>query len=58
LADTVRLERTLGSLPSGDAGRELKRALLNALEDQAVTRRITLGPGFFDVRRRVLCGEL
>ena len=58
LADVDRLECTMRSLPSGDRGRELKRTLLNALEDQAVAQRITLGPAFFDVRRRVLCGEL
>ena len=58
LADVERLDRTLRSLPTGDCGRELKRSLLNALEDQAVARRITLGPAFFDIRRRVLTGEL
>ena len=58
LADVSRLERTIALLPSGEDGRELKRALLNALEDRALTRRVTLGPAFFDVRRRVLAGEL
>ena len=58
LGDAVQLERTLRSLPAGDSGRELKRALLNALEDQAVAHHVTLGAAFFDVRRRVLSGEL
>ena len=58
LADVTQLERTLASLPSGDSGRELKRALLNALEDQAVAQHITLGAAFFDLRRRVLAREL
>ena len=58
VADAARIERAVRSLPCGDAGRELKRALLNALEDQAVRYRLTLDAFFFDVRRRVLSGEL
>src|SRR5215207_1153518 len=36
LSDSVHLSSTLRTLPAGDAGRRLKRALLNALEDLAV----------------------
>jgi transcriptional regulator with XRE-family HTH domain len=55
-ADLV--ERTLRSMPNGDAGRELKRALLNDLEDLALQKRIPLTPVLFELRRRVLSGEL
>ncbi|MFL5615814.1 MAG: helix-turn-helix domain-containing protein [Gemmatimonadaceae bacterium] len=58
LATAEYAERTLRTLPNGEAGRELKRNLLNALEDQAVTRDIPLPAGFFDLRRRVLAHEL
>jgi transcriptional regulator with XRE-family HTH domain len=51
-------ERTLRTLPNGDDGRELKRTLLNALEDQAFRRGITLTAEFFELRRRVLAGQL
>jgi hypothetical protein len=58
LTNVVRLEQTLRLLPMGASGRELKRTLLNALEDEAIARNFVLGPAFFDVRRRVLAGEL
>ena len=58
LTDMDRIERTLRTMPNGDEGRSLKRALLNALEDLALDRRIVLAPEFFDLRRRVLSGEL
>jgi len=58
VADAAHVERAVRSLPCGDAGRELKRALLNALEDQAVRYGLTLDTFFFNVRRRVLSGEL
>lgn len=51
-------ERTLRTLPNGDVGRELKRMILTALEDVALERRITLPAEFFELRRRVLSGEL
>jgi|SRR5690242_917749 len=51
-------ERTLRTLPNGDVGRELKRMILTALEDVALERRITLPAEFFELRRRVLNGEL
>jgi len=51
-------ERTLRTLPNGDVGRELKRMILTALEDVALERRIALPAEFFELRRRVLSGEL
>ncbi len=52
------LIRTLASMPTGALGVRLKRQLLNAVEDLALERSISLGSAFFDVRRRVLAGEL
>jgi hypothetical protein len=49
---------TLATLPSGDEGRRLKRALLNALEDLAVEASRALPADYSDIRRRVLAGEL
>ena len=51
-------ERTLRTLPNGDVGRELKRMILTALEDVALERRLALPAEFFELRRRVLSGEL
>jgi transcriptional regulator with XRE-family HTH domain len=58
LAAPALAERTLRTLPNGEAGRELKRALLTALEDLAIQSHIALPAEFFDLRRRVLAGEL
>jgi transcriptional regulator with XRE-family HTH domain len=58
LADSRHLTATLRSLPEGDAGRRLKRALLNALEDLAVDAAQSLPSDFSEIRRRVLAGEL
>ena len=58
LSDSAHLSATLRTLPSGDAGRRLKRALLNALEDLAVEAAQPLPPDFSEIRRRVLAGEL
>jgi len=58
LGDSARLTATLRTLPEGDAGRRLKRALLNALEDLAVDSASPLPADFPDIRRRVLAGEL
>ncbi|HKP16594.1 MAG TPA: helix-turn-helix transcriptional regulator [Gemmatimonadaceae bacterium] len=58
LADSAHLTATLQSLPQGDAGRRLKRALLNALEDLAVDTASPLPSDFSEIRRRVLAGEL
>lgn len=58
LADSRHLAASLRSLPEGDAGRRLKRALLNALEDLAVDSAQALPADFSEIRRRVLAGEL
>lgn len=62
LAEFVRspelLERTLGTMPGGEEGRALKRAFLDAIEDVAASRALTLPPELFSVRRRVVNGEL
>ena len=52
------VEATLRTLPNGDEGRELKRDLLNRLEDLALERHVVLPAAIFDLRRRVLAGEL
>jgi transcriptional regulator with XRE-family HTH domain len=58
LRDPARLTATLRTLPQGDAGRRLKRALLNAVEDLAVEASQPLSAEFSEIRRRVLAGEL
>ena len=58
LSDSSHLAATLRTLPAGDAGRRLKRSLLNALEDLAVEAAQALPPDFSEIRRRVLAGEL
>lgn len=58
LAAPECVERTLRTLPNGSAGCELKRTLLNALEEQALRREITLPPAVFELRRKVVAGEL
>ena len=58
LSDPERLIATLRTLPAGDAGRRLKRAVLNAVEDLAVDASQPLAVEFSEIRRRVLAGEL
>jgi transcriptional regulator with XRE-family HTH domain len=58
LADPAHLGSTLRSLPAGDAGRRLKRALLNIVEDLAVEAAQPLPLDYSEIRRRVLAGEL
>ena len=58
LADPARLADTLRTLPGGDAGRRLKRALLNAVEDLAMETGRALPTDYSETRRRVLAGEL
>jgi transcriptional regulator with XRE-family HTH domain len=58
LDDPSAVVRTLSSLPAGDAGRLLKRDLLNSIEERAIKHGHILGPQFFELRRRVLAGEL
>ncbi len=57
-SDTQYLATTLRTLPSGDCGRRLKRALLNALEDLAVEGTCALPADYPEIHRRVLAGEL
>lgn len=57
LEDARHLAITLRSLPDGDAGRRIKRALLNSLEDLAAETGRTLPPDFSETRRGVLAGE-
>jgi transcriptional regulator with XRE-family HTH domain len=58
LADATHLAATLRTLPTGDGGRRLKRALLNAVEDLAVESGKALPLDYSEIRRRVLAGEL
>jgi transcriptional regulator with XRE-family HTH domain len=58
LGDASAVARTLETIPGGAEGRRVKRRLLDALEDEAIARGIELDPAFFDLRRRVLAGEL
>ena len=58
LTDPQHLAATLRTLPSGDAGRRLKRALLNVLEDLAVETGRSLPVDYSEIHRRVLAGEL
>ena len=58
LDNSTLLVRTLRTLPSGDDGLALKRALLNALEERARTARLQIPAWFFRVRASVLDGTL
>jgi transcriptional regulator with XRE-family HTH domain len=58
LTDPAHLIATLRTLPAGDEGRRLKRALLNAVEDLALEASHPLPSDYSDIRHRVLAGEL
>lgn len=58
LANTSAIVQTLETLPGEEGGRSLKRALLNAIEELAIARAHPLGSAFFELRRRVVAGEL
>ena len=58
LADASAVAQSLASIPGGADGRRVKRRLLDALEDEAIARGMRLDSAFFDLRRRVLAGEL
>jgi hypothetical protein len=45
-------------LPAGSRGLTLKRRVLEAIEDIALDAGLSLGPESFELRRRVLAGEL
>lgn len=58
LAQPDTISRTLATMPAGDAGRTLKRRFLDTLEDMAMDTGCALDARFFELRRRVLAGEL
>ena len=58
LSNPALVAATLRTLPSGDGGRRLKRALLNALEDLAVEGGHALPLDYSEIRRQVIAGEL
>ncbi len=58
LATSTSLIHTLRTLPHGDDGVALKRALLNALEDRAREARLQIPAWLFRVRASVLDGTL
>ncbi len=58
LSQAELLEGAVVLLPPGADGVRLKRLLLNAVEDLALERSLALPDSFFDLRRRVLAGEL
>jgi transcriptional regulator with XRE-family HTH domain len=58
LTDAQHLAATIQTLPAGDGGRRLKRALLNAVEDLAVEAGQALPIDYSEIRRRVLAGDL
>ncbi|MEP6732127.1 MAG: helix-turn-helix domain-containing protein [bacterium] len=58
LTDPHFLATTLRTLPAGDGGRRLKRALLNVLEDLAVETGRSLPIDYSEIHRRVLSGEM
>ena len=58
LTHPALLTATLRTLPSGDGGRRLKRALLNTLEDLAVEGGHSLPIDYSEIRRQVISGEL
>ena len=58
VADRGRLLRTLDSLPVGEPGERLTRELLNCVEDIARESDVRLPRSFFELRGRVINGEL
>lgn len=58
LQNVEHLAASIRTLPSGDGGRRLKRALLNAVEDLAVEAGYALPVDYSEIRRRVLAGEI
>lgn len=58
LQNAEHLAASIRTLPSGDGGRRLKRALLNAVEDLAEEAGSALPVDYSEIRRRVLAGEI
>ena len=57
VADPHAVERTLQTLPDGEAGRRIKRELLNCLEVVAAEHGVRLEPPFFALRADVINGD-
>jgi len=57
-ADPDAVLRTLDTLPTDAAGRRLRRELLNCIEVVAADAGLKLSPAFFELRGRVINGEL
>jgi len=58
LSNARSIARTLATMPSDEAGRALKRRLLDAIEDHAIAEHLPLDARFFELRRKVLAGQL
>jgi transcriptional regulator with XRE-family HTH domain len=58
VADLDTVSQTMATMPSGARGIALKRRYLDAIEDVAVEAGVPLSAAFFDLRRRVLTGDL
>ena len=54
ITSAAGLERTFDTLPATADGRRLKRVLLDAIEDIAITRAIKVPQAIFDLRRAVV----
>jgi transcriptional regulator with XRE-family HTH domain len=54
VSSTSGLERTFETLPPTEDGRRLKRVLLDAIEDIAMSRSLKLPQGIFDLRRTIV----
>ena len=57
-SDVTSLVATLQTLPDGEAGRRLKREFLNCVEVVASDAGLRLSSAFFELRGRVINGEL
>ena len=58
LANSRHLLSTLGTLPCGESGRQMKRALMHSLELLAGESAHALPSDFWEIHRRVQAGEL
>lgn len=54
VSSTSGLQRTFRTLPNTTDGRRLKRVLLDAIEDIAISRSVKLPQAIFDLRRAVV----
>jgi transcriptional regulator with XRE-family HTH domain len=58
VADPAAILRTLQSLPGGSTGHELKRDFMNCVEEVAQRTGLKVTQSFFELRRRLVNGEL